>query len=147
MQALSCIVIVICIPTEHLRVHNNSLKRVRAFKIELEFGNIVFLGERKTGVPREKPLGGKERTNNKLNPHNDVDARIRTWATLVGGECSHHYAILQCSSWNNNRGYRRRLKAVKVWIKPSSHQQNQFFKFFFLNQVKEKKIIERKLTD
>ena len=53
MQALSCVVIVICIPTEHLGVHNNSLKRVRAFKIELEFGNIFFLGERKTGVPRE----------------------------------------------------------------------------------------------
>ena len=23
----------------------------------------------KTGVPREKPLGARERTNNKLNPH------------------------------------------------------------------------------
>ena len=34
-------------------------------------------------MPREKPLGAKERTNNKFNPHNDVDARIRTWATLV----------------------------------------------------------------
>ena len=55
---------------------------------------LFFLGERKTGVPREKPLGARERTNNKLNTHNDVDARIRTWATLVGGECSHHYAIL-----------------------------------------------------
>ena len=28
-----------------------------------------FLGERKTGVPGEKPLEGRERTNNKLNPH------------------------------------------------------------------------------
>ena len=35
----------------------------------LELGNVDFRGERKTGVPREKPLGAKERTNNKLNPH------------------------------------------------------------------------------
>ena len=40
------------------------------FQIELEFGNVVyFLGEGKTGVPGEKPLGARTRTNNKLNPH------------------------------------------------------------------------------
>ena len=41
----------------------NSLKRVRAFQIELGFG------AKKTGVPGEKPLGSRERTNNKLTPH------------------------------------------------------------------------------
>ena len=39
------------------------------FLVELEFGNVGFLGEAKTGVPGEKPLGAKERTTNKLNPH------------------------------------------------------------------------------
>ena len=39
------------------------------FLVELEFGSVGFWGEGKTGVPREKPLGAKERTNNKLNPH------------------------------------------------------------------------------
>ena len=39
------------------------------FRIELEFGNVGFWGEGKTGVPGEKPLGAKTRTNNKLNPH------------------------------------------------------------------------------
>ena len=39
----------------------NSFKRVRAFQMELEFGSV--------GVPAEKPLGARERTNNKLNPH------------------------------------------------------------------------------
>jgi len=34
----------------------------------LEFGNVGFGGERKTGVPGEKPLGAEKRTNNKLNP-------------------------------------------------------------------------------
>ena len=37
--------------------------------IKLEFGNVGFWGEGKTGVPAEKPLGAKEGTNNKLNPH------------------------------------------------------------------------------
>ena len=47
----------------------NSFKRVHAFQIELEFVSVGFGGEGKTGVPGEKPLGAKERTNNKLNPH------------------------------------------------------------------------------
>ena len=34
--------IVICFPTEHLGVHKNSLKCVRAFQIELEFGSVGF---------------------------------------------------------------------------------------------------------
>ena len=52
-----------------LEVHMNSFKHVRAFQIELEFGSVSFWGEGKTGVPGEKPLGARERTNNKLNPH------------------------------------------------------------------------------
>ena len=47
----------------------NSLKRVRAFQIELEFGSVSFWGEGKTGEPGEKPLGARERTNSKLNPN------------------------------------------------------------------------------
>ena len=47
----------------------NSFTRVRAFQIELEFGSVGFWGEGKTGVPGEKSLRAKKRTNNKLNPH------------------------------------------------------------------------------
>ena len=39
------------------------------FLVELEFGSVGFQGEGKTGVPGEKPLRAKERTNNKFNPH------------------------------------------------------------------------------
>ena len=39
------------------------------FLVELEFGNVGFWGEGKNRVPGEKPLGARERTNNKLNPH------------------------------------------------------------------------------
>ena len=38
-----------------------------------QIGILKVLGfkeaEGKTGVPRENPLGARERTNNKLNPH------------------------------------------------------------------------------
>ena len=61
--------LIACLPTKHIGVYMNSFKRVRAFQIELEFESVGFRGEGKTGVPGEKPLGAKERTNNKLNPH------------------------------------------------------------------------------
>ena len=70
---------------EALKILKNSLKRVRAFQIQLEIGRVGFRGEEKTGIPGEKHFGAKERTNNKLNPHMAL-----TQATLVGGECSHH---------------------------------------------------------
>ena len=57
------------LPTKHLRVHTNLFKPVHVFQIQLEFGSVGFLGAGKTRVPREKPLGAGERTNNKLNPH------------------------------------------------------------------------------
>ena len=56
------------LPTKRLRVHMNSFKRARASQIEFEW-SVGFWGEGKTGVPGEKPLGAKERTKNKLNPH------------------------------------------------------------------------------
>ena len=71
-------VIVICLPTKHLRIGKNSLKRVHALQTELEFVSFSFLelfgGE--TGLPREKPLGPRERTNNKLNPQYGVKTGI-----------------------------------------------------------------------
>jgi len=38
-------------------------------KLELEFENVGFWGEGKTGVTGGKPLRAEKRTNNKLNPH------------------------------------------------------------------------------
>ena len=49
--------------------NKNSLERVRASQIELEFGSVGFKGDGKTGLPGEKPLGARKRTNNTLNPH------------------------------------------------------------------------------
>ena len=60
---------VICLPTEHQGVHKNSFEMSVHSRIELEFGNVGFWGEGKTGEPGEKPLRSEWRTNNKLNPH------------------------------------------------------------------------------
>ena len=44
----------------------NLFKHVRVLEV---FESVGFWGEGKTGVPGEKPLVARERTNNKLNPH------------------------------------------------------------------------------
>ena len=59
----------VCLPTKHLGGFKKSFKRVRAFQVEFEFRSVGFQGERKTGVPGEKPLRARKRTNNKLSPH------------------------------------------------------------------------------
>ena len=86
-------VIVICLPTEHLGVHENSLKRLPAFQIELEFGSVGFWGEGKPEYP-EKNLSEQQ-----TQPTYGVDARIRTRAILVGGQCSHHCAKPCSQKW------------------------------------------------
>ena len=49
--------------------HPQSDSSSTQFQVKLEFGKVDFWGEGKTGVPEEKPLIAKERTNNKLNPY------------------------------------------------------------------------------
>ena len=39
---INCKLKIAFLPKKHLRVHMNSLKRVRAFQIELEFGGVGF---------------------------------------------------------------------------------------------------------
>ena len=61
--------IVICLPTKHLGVLKNVFKCIGAFQIELECGSIGFLRRWENRSARIKPLGARERTNNKINPH------------------------------------------------------------------------------
>ena len=49
--------------------HPQSGSSSTLFLLLLEFGIVGSWGEGKTGVPGQKPLGAKESTNNKLNPH------------------------------------------------------------------------------
>ena len=55
--------VVIYLPTEHLGVLKNSLKRVRAFQMELDW-EVLVKEWGKQEVPGEK-LGVVEKTNNK----------------------------------------------------------------------------------
>ena len=65
---------------------------VNVAEVKLGFGNVGFCGGRKTGVPRGKALEqGQEPTTNSSTY--DAKTRNRTWATLVGSECSHHCSI------------------------------------------------------
>jgi len=75
------------LPKEHLGVLKNSLKRDRAFYIELEISKSWFL---RKGEKPEKTSWSKGENEQQTQLTYGVDARIRTWATLVGGECSHH---------------------------------------------------------
>ena len=47
----------------------SSFKGVRAFQVELEFGNVGFFWRKKNRRTQRKTLGARTRTNNKLNPH------------------------------------------------------------------------------
>ena len=65
------------------------------FQIELEFRSVGFWGEGKTGLPGEKPLGARTRTNNKLHPHMTPRLRNRThwWEACMGVQMLNHCAI------------------------------------------------------
>ena len=70
------------------------IKCLTIIQIEFEFGNGCFWGEGKTGLPGEKPLGTRKRTNNKeTQPTYDAGSGNRTLDTLVRGERSHHCTI------------------------------------------------------
>ena len=67
-------------------------------KIELEFENVGFWGQEKTGVPGEKSLGAEKKTNNKLNPHMTPGPRFESGThTRVEGERSNHRDAIPCS--------------------------------------------------
>ena len=55
---------------------------------------LVFKERGKTRVPGEKPLGAKERANNKTQPTYGTDTGIEAQAILVGSDCSLHCATI-----------------------------------------------------
>ena len=63
------------------------------FLVKLEFENVGFWGEGKPSAQR-KTSWSKRENQWQTHPTYVVDAGIWTWATLVGGECSHHCIIL-----------------------------------------------------
>ena len=64
--------------------HPQSGSSSTRFLIKLEFGNVGFWGEGKSGVPGEKTSRSKGENQQQTQPTFGVDARIWTQATLVG---------------------------------------------------------------
>ena len=63
------------------------------FQMELESGNVGFLGGRKSRRTRRKNPQSKDENQKNTQPTYDVGCGNRTRAIFVGGNCSHHYAI------------------------------------------------------
>ena len=80
------------------------------FLVELEFGNIGFWGEGKTGVPGEKPLRASERTNNKLHMYNwrqlyrHRKKKGQPQFSMVCTRIEHRNDVIKCSKlkWNHH---------------------------------------------
>ena len=53
---------------------------------------LVFYGGRKTGKAGKNPRG-KDKNQQQTQPTYDTGTGSQTWATLVEGECFHHYSI------------------------------------------------------
>ena len=101
-----------CVFKKHLWVLKKTIKRARAFPMELQFELVSFWREGKTGVLEEKPLGAKRRTNNKLNSHMGSTPRPDlnpSHSLAVGGECTHHcrpeMPLPKLSSWKALRQF------------------------------------------
>ena len=96
--------------TDLEEAHLHSVSLSTWFLVELEFGNVGFRGEGKTLVPGEKPLGTRERTNNKLNPRMPSTPGFSPEPHVTGWEackCSQHFAIPVHRTRRMNVVYRR----------------------------------------
>ena len=69
-----------CLPMKCLGTSRHSFGNVNVSQIKLEFGSAGFWAEQKTGVPGEKPLEARTKTNNKLYPH---VINAKTWTRAI----------------------------------------------------------------
>ena len=90
---------------------------VRAYRIELEFRSVGFLGERKTGVPREKPLEAEKRINNKLSPVMTSSPRIEPGPLLWKASALTSAPTLLLPEYNRNKRFNNWFMVI---VRPSS---------------------------
>ena len=102
---------------------------------QIKSSQMLVFEKRGNRSTRRKPLGTEQRTN-KLNPHHDyAGSGNRTWATLVGGECSHHCTIpALLAHFANQRDvilHRSVFKKTETWPKDDSYTSlNKFYKIY-----------------
>ena len=65
---------------------------LHCFQIELEYLEMLVFVEGRKPVPGENAWS-RDENQQQTQPTYDTKTGNRTRATLVGGECSHHYAI------------------------------------------------------
>ena len=101
-------------PEGHDKVFDNYPDRIGIWKC-------WFLRREKTGVPGEKPLGARTRTNNKLNPHMTPSPGIGNRTSCVGGKCSTTApSLLPINYLQQLRNFNERRNLVK--FKLSNHK-------------------------
>ena len=91
---------------------NFPLESFRSNKLSLA------LGEGKTRVPGEKPLGAEYRTN-KLNPHMTPDPGIEPGSHWSESECFHHCAMPAADMCLFSR-FCRKILYLKLVLRPTS---------------------------
>ena len=120
--------------------HSKVFSREVLHPIELEFGNVDFWGEGKTGEPGEKPLGAEERTNNQLNPLMATSPKLnpghvggRRVQSPVRHSCSpilYQYAEMHRFQQRHVTKKKKQVKWTKLW--KSWCEQAHLWRFIFL---------------
>ena len=88
------VIIVICSLFTHgaLRSSQELVEKCPCIPDWIGIWKCRFSRKGKNCTTLRKTSWSKEENQQQTQPTYGVDARIRTWATLVGGECSHHCA-------------------------------------------------------
>ena len=100
---------------------------VHYVQIELEIRNDGFWGEEKTGVPGEKPLWARMRTNNKLNPHLrprlGIEAGPHWWEASVFTTAPSLFPCLLLSTFCHKRNVPWTPRGSYYWVIISAGKQ------------------------
>ena len=99
-----------------MEIHSGSslLRTVSRSNWNIEM--LVFVEGGKPEYPAKNPQN-KDENQQQTQPTYDAGSEIRTQVALVGGECSHHYAIaapIMCSNKRHDRSVNFRTELDKM---------------------------------
>ena len=97
-----------------------------------EFGSGGFSGEGKAGVPGEKPLRARERTNNKVNPNRLYMYVATRWETSAFPMVHHPCSLQRVEQWKTLRGHYQWFH--KHWIRREVKKKVEI-KLFLLGKI------------
>ena len=98
------------------------IKCLTTIQIDLEFGNVGFWGEGKTGTPGEKPLGARTRTINKLVADSKFEVtEVERESEIYIGVHFKHFAKHQ-QALISFRNFQRRKQNESIHIKTDQYK-------------------------